>query len=156
MFSVLAGLIAYEVSTADTVSVSLQREMDVTLQPGVWHGFSLGPSMPKRAYLAVVSPGADQNGRDKEILIKKLAILTEHSKKQNTWSDVLRISSPDNLTEDQRIKVHVFKVSNDNFFTGSHGWISPTGLIGRLMNSAGYARRPRVWISTTGDVRVAD
>ncbi len=156
LLTVLAGLIAYEVSTADTVSVSLHREMDVTLQPGVLHGFSLGPSMPKRAYLAVVSPSANQNGLGKEILIEKLAVQTEHNEKQKTWSDVLRIASPDNLTEDQHIKVHVFKVANDNFFTGSHGWISPTGLLGRLLNSVGYAQRPQVWISTTGDVRVAD
>jgi hypothetical protein len=152
----LLGIIAYEVSTADTVSVSLHREIDATLKPGVRHGFSLGPSVPKRAYLAVVSPATDAGNVGEQIVVERLAVQTEHNERDKKWSDVLRIASPDNAKEDQRVKIHLFKVANDNFFTGAHGWISPTGLLGRLLNSVGYAPRPRVWISTTGDVRVAD
>ena len=150
------GLIAYEISTADTVSVSLHREITTTLKPGVWHGFVLGPSVPKRAYLAVVSPGSEHVATDKTIALKTVAVQTEFSEKRNQWSDVLRIQAPDTSNEDQQVKVHVFKVANENFFSGSHSWISPTGLIGRFLNSVGYAQRPRVWVSTTGNVQVAD
>jgi hypothetical protein len=83
---------------------SVAQSFTTTLQPGIWHGFLLGPSSENFAYIPKITPKASvtQGGR-----IEKYVVQPEFDGEK--WNDVLRIiASPDNPSFE--VDVRVFKI----------------------------------------------
>ena len=97
---------------SSSASVTILRDFDATLKPGVWHVSSLGPTEMDCAYFAKVTPHADET---KSALIEKVVFQSEYN--GTAWNDVLRILTPANQDRDLRVHVRVFKVSKsvENF-----------------------------------------
>ena len=74
--------------TGGTVPAAGTR-FDTELQPGVWHGFSLGKSSEQRVYLVDLSPLAPPAEGD---FIERSVVQPEFD--GNAWWDVLRVSIP--------------------------------------------------------------
>lgn len=84
--------------------VLLVRTFEVVLEPGVWHGFSLGPSSNECAYVAKVTPL--EPAKDGSY-IEKTVVQPESD--GNRWNDVLRVMIP-GTQEKLKVKIRVYKI----------------------------------------------
>lgn len=96
--------IQLQVSLAEA-TISVFSDIDATLQPGIWHGFALAQTSTDCAYVAKVTPKADQTTG----FVEKVVIQSEWN--GSGWYDVLRVSAPENQAQDVSVKIRVFKVS---------------------------------------------
>lgn len=97
--------IAAAAPTADTrqsASVAVFTQFDATLQPGVLHGFILGPSSEHRAYYAEVTP--TEPGSADGAFIERNVVEPEFNATASVWIDVLRLQIPTFMTQ---LNVHV-------------------------------------------------
>jgi hypothetical protein len=70
-------------------SIVVATNFDTTLEPGVWHGFVMGPSSLKRAYIAEISPlQPSVDGAH----IERYVVQPEFNGRE--WNDVLRVQIP--------------------------------------------------------------
>jgi hypothetical protein len=95
--------------------VELHRDFDVTLEPGGWQGFSLGPSNERCAYVAEVTPV--QTSRD-GASIERMVIQPECDGKK--WTDVLRIRWPGDCAP-ITANIRVYKITGEK----TAPWDSP-------------------------------
>jgi hypothetical protein len=78
---------------------------DMHLEPGVWHGVSLGPASQEQAYLVEVDPLSP--GKE-GYRLEKVAVQPEFD--GANWKDVLRVMIPqDQSAMDVRVKVYTLK-----------------------------------------------
>lgn len=84
--------------------VLLVRKFETVLEPGVWHGFSLGPSSDECAYVAKVTPL--EPGKDGSY-IEKTVVQSESD--GNRWNDVLRVMIP-STQEKLKVKIRIYKI----------------------------------------------
>jgi len=86
----------------NTGELSPVIEFDTTLLPGVWHGFYVGPSSDKTAYLLEVEP------LNQIVHLERFVIQPEFDGK--TWNDVARlITRDDGLDMDIRIRIYAIQ-----------------------------------------------
>jgi hypothetical protein len=70
-------------------AASLAASFNTTLEPGVWHGFVIGPSSLERGYIAEISPLQPSVGGAH---IERYVVQPEFDGVQ--WNDVLRVQLP--------------------------------------------------------------
>lgn len=84
-----------------SVTIEVMFDFDFTLQPGEWHGFSLGPVEEERGYVAEVTPlGVDAD--DGAHIVSRI------QPEFNTvaWYDVLRVQLFSSVPLDVNIRVY--------------------------------------------------
>lgn len=82
----------------ETSRLPVLAEFETVLEPGVWHGFSLGSAAENRAYVGEVTPLSPGQEGD---CIEKIHFQPEYP---GEWIDVLRLQIPESQSS---LKVHV-------------------------------------------------
>ena len=85
--------------------ISIHREFDTTLEPGIWHGFALGPCSDKCAYIAEISPLETSNNG---AFVEKYVIQPEFNGR--LWQDVLRATIP-NTQKKLKVNLRIYKIT---------------------------------------------
>ncbi len=89
-----------------TSGLPLVTVFDATLQPGVWHGFVLGPSSLNEGYLPEITPlGGSLDGGH----IQRYVVEPEYDGSQ--WNDVLRVRIPESFPV-QAVNIRVYGTSS--------------------------------------------
>ena len=89
----------------DTAHMPVAAEFDATLEPGGWHGWSLGLASEDRAYVAEITPlDPSENGAH----IARTVVQPEYA--GDTWYDVLRVMIPEWMPE-LNVHIRVYDVS---------------------------------------------
>ncbi|HKQ59263.1 MAG TPA: hypothetical protein VJY35_15480 [Candidatus Eisenbacteria bacterium] len=94
-----------EVHVYGTSGLPVVADITTTLQPGVWHGYVLGPSSAAGGYLTEITPLAP--GTDGET-IERYVVQPEYN--GSTWNDVLRVQLPASYAPLQ-VRLKVYSVS---------------------------------------------
>jgi hypothetical protein len=95
-------VMAVNVRVYETSKLPIVTDLTATLQPGVWHGWILGPFSQRRGYVAEISPlEPSTDGAH----IERYVVQPEFDGVQ--WNDVVRVQIPFFNTElDVRIRVY--------------------------------------------------
>jgi hypothetical protein len=88
--------------------VLLYKTFETVLEPGIWHGFPLGPSSDACVYVAKIIPL--EPAKDGSY-IEKTVVQPESDGKR--WTDVLRVMIP-SAQEKLKVRVLVYKVSDES------------------------------------------
>jgi hypothetical protein len=88
-----------------TADLPVITEIEETLQPGVWHGWGLGPCEQSQGYLVEVTPLEDSvDGA----YIERAVVQPEFDGTQ--WNDVVRVMIPEWMPE-LRVQIRVYAVT---------------------------------------------
>jgi uncharacterized protein YceK len=87
-------------------SPELIANFKALLEPGVWHGWNMGPSSNPGAYLVDVTPlSASKDGA----YVERALVQPEYDGTE--WNDVLRIMFPDGF-KPQKVNVRVYRIED--------------------------------------------
>ncbi len=84
--SLLTGVEVYGMTALPVVA-----DFDCELQPGEWHGFVVGESSARRAYLVEISPLEPSTDG---ATVERYVVQPEFDAAAGTWRDVLRVATP--------------------------------------------------------------
>lgn len=98
------GPLKVNIRVYDMAALPLLTEFEAVLEPGVWHGWELGPASENRGYVADVTPMQGGNEGDR---IEKIHFQPEYP---GQWIDVLRLQIPE-TQEPLRVLVRVYETS---------------------------------------------
>jgi hypothetical protein len=76
-----------EVKVYQAPQLALAAEFDTHLEPGVWHGFGVGPSSVHTGYVIEVTPLSSKDNQ-----IERYTVQPEYN--GSTWNDVARVMVP--------------------------------------------------------------
>lgn len=100
-----SAALTVNVRVYETSRLPVLTEFDTVLEPGVWHGFSLGQAAENRAYVGEVTPL--EAGEDGDF-ISKIHFQPEYP---GEWIDVLRLQIPE-TQHSLKVHVRVFTTAN--------------------------------------------
>ena len=86
-------------------TTTLYKEFETTLNPGEWHGFPLGESSEKCAYVPKIIPLSKASSG---AFIEKIVVQPESDGK--VWNDVLRVSIP-RSQEPLKVQIRIYRIS---------------------------------------------
>ena len=86
--------------------VTFHKSIEAVLEPGIWHGFSLGPSSEVGAYVTKIipmEPAKDGSSIEKSVV--------QPESDGTNWHDVVRVMISSNQ-ERLRVRILVYKVTD--------------------------------------------